>query len=395
MPIIGMTDRVAAFPRIGELRKGGEKTDPKRPGKDLDYFRFTSKDPEVAAAFQAAYGDKPQHINIFFPYANKDENFETWMEEWKGGGLVHRCDGRHVVRYQKDGHYTDPLPGSMECPYQNGQRQRTKEAPGCKEVGRLKIIIPELGRLAYVTALTSSVNDLVEISANLAAFEALRGSLVGIPFVLSRVPRLVSTPEIIDKKETGKRVRREKWLWHIDAAPQWVQAQIGVMRRAALPVFDHAPLALGSGYGDEGDAPIVVDHEPANGNGHDEDAPQAPNGNGNGRNGHDAAHRPAAPETPQNQAVTGDGNGGNGNGRSTASKPSQAHVTPPPPPNVDPETGDVLQFKREVDFQMFFVVLALVVVHDVVDHGLDLMVVQDWDIDAPDIAVHADHRRQA
>jgi hypothetical protein len=39
-------------------------------------------------------------------------------------------------------------------------------------------------------------------------------------------------------------------------------------------------------------------------------------------------------------------------------------------------------------------VLALAVVHDVVHHGVHLLVVQRLDIDAPHVAVHADHRRQ-
>jgi hypothetical protein len=65
----------------------------------------------------------------------------------------------------------------------------------------------------------------------LEAYEAMRGDLRGIPFILSRVARMVSTPSGQD----GKRARREKWLWHLEAQPTWVQAQLSVMQRAALP----------------------------------------------------------------------------------------------------------------------------------------------------------------
>jgi hypothetical protein len=51
--------------------------------------------------------------------------------------------------------------------------------------------------------------------------------------------------------------------------------------------------------------------------------------------------------------------------------------------------------KLKVALQRVFVVLALRVVHDVVHHGVDLLVVQRFDVDAPHVAVHADHGRQA
>jgi hypothetical protein len=71
----------------------------------------------------------------------------------------------------------------------------------------------------------------MDMASVLEAYEAMRGDLRGIPFILSRVPRMVSTPSGQD----GKRARREKWLWHLEAQPTWVQAQLSVMQRAALP----------------------------------------------------------------------------------------------------------------------------------------------------------------
>lgn len=218
MPIIGLTDRGASFPRIGELRKGGEK--PKtgnKPGPDLQHFRFTSQHADVVQKFTEAYGQMPASVNVYLPFATAVENFEAWIEMWGAGSLKWRGNGETLVIWQKpDGTYsTQPKPQPQD---------------GGKQVGRLKIIIPELQRLAYVVALTTSIHDISTMSQTLNAYEALRGDLRGIPFVLSRVPVMVSTPA-----EGGNRVRREKWLWHLEAQPAWVQAQLSVMQRQALP----------------------------------------------------------------------------------------------------------------------------------------------------------------
>jgi hypothetical protein len=100
----------------------------------------------------------------------------------------------------------------------------------CKPVGRLKVIIPELRRLAYVTALTTSIHDIKNLSEQLRALEGVRGTLRGIPMILSRIEREISMPG-----SDGKRVRRSKWLLAIEAAPHWVSLQLQAQERAALP----------------------------------------------------------------------------------------------------------------------------------------------------------------
>ena len=62
---------------------------------------------------------------------------------------------------------------------------------------------------------------------------------------------------------------------------------------------------------------------------------------------------------------------------------------------VDAEARQAVDLEGEVDLQELFVVLALGVVHDVVHHGVHLLVVQRLDVDAPHVAVHPDHGRQA
>jgi len=234
MPIIGLTDRVPRLPLIGILRKGGEKRKGKNKkgedieivGSDLDYFRFDTDDEAAAAAFRAAYGAEPRSIHVFVPFATADENFEAWREDWVASSLKHRCDGQTCVRHlTAKGTYSDePIP----CP------------GDCKQVGRLKLILPELKRFAIVTALTTSIHDILEIHSNLLALETARGSLQGIPLLLKRTSREISTPA-----GNGKRVRREKWLLSVEAQPQWVELQLAAQQQAALPAPSAAsPLLL-------------------------------------------------------------------------------------------------------------------------------------------------------
>lgn len=245
MPIKGLTDKRAALPRVGVLRKGAPKPNDKQPGRDLqNHFRFDTDDSEAAEAFRAAYGDRPNNIRLLLPYATAAENFETWREDWVRGSLKHRCDGEVCVFSRNhDGsssHRPVPCPG------------------GCRPHGRLMVIIPALARMAYVEVSTTSWYDIEELQANLEAVEAMRGDLRGIPMILSRYKRMVSCPVLnTDRgspdygKPTGQRARREKWLLRIEAARDWVQLQLTAMQHAALPGMPAQRLLTVSGDGAE------------------------------------------------------------------------------------------------------------------------------------------------
>lgn len=225
MSIKGLTDKGAAFPRIGELRKGDVKPETgNRPGKDLDYFRFTSDDPATVTAFATAYGSQPRVIRCYLPYRDVESNFQTFMEEWLKGGLVRRCDGENILVERNSKGTYDSTP------------HRCMHTCHCKQVGRLSVIVPELRRFAYVLALTSSTWDIVELHSNLTAVFELTGDLRGIPFILSRKLREVSVPD-----DKGGRVRREKWLLSIEAAPTWVQAKIDQLPQFVEPAQLPAP----------------------------------------------------------------------------------------------------------------------------------------------------------
>jgi hypothetical protein len=269
MPIIGLTDQAARFPQIGQIRKGAPKPEKgNRPGADLKYFRFESNDESVSRAFAAAYGDEPAAINVFLPFPTPEQNFTAWQEEYVASGLVHRCDGETMTQWltPQNTYSFEPKP----CPYHTGEKKRTSSQPGCKPTGRLMVIIPELERLAYVMVGTTSIHDIMELTSNLNAAYAFRGDLTGIPFVLRRMPRMISTPS----GSNGGKARREKWLLFLEPAPQWVSLQIEAMRYKALPGTHKPNLALpqperitvdsitGEILDDDEDENEVVDAEP-------------------------------------------------------------------------------------------------------------------------------------
>ncbi len=61
---------------------------------------------------------------------------------------------------------------------------------------------------------------------------------------------------------------------------------------------------------------------------------------------------------------------------------------------VDPEAGEVRHREAEVALEVFLVVLALGVAHDVVHHGVDVLVLHRRQVDPADIAMDTNHRRQ-
>lgn len=242
MPIKGLTDRGLAFPEIGQIRKGAKKpTDGKRPGADLTYFRveFDEQEKTAAADFLKVYKDKPAQIRIFLPFNEIERMWDAWLEAYTAGRLVARSDGEWIT-YQLDNSGEVIVHNGLDA---NGNRvphpvngiggyDYKGEAVKFKPTGRLKVIVPELARAAYLTVMTTSTHDIGNISSQLAAFKELNGGqLAGIPFVLRRRPKAISTPS----GENGQRARRVKWLISIEADPKWVRAKIGQISTLALP----------------------------------------------------------------------------------------------------------------------------------------------------------------
>lgn len=250
MPIKGLTDRGLAFPEIGQIRKGAKK-EPNRPGVDLTYFRveFDEQEPKAAEAFKAIYKDKPAFIRIIFPFNEIERMWDAWYEAYTAGRMIARSDGEFIT-YMLDEqgeiivhNGTDNAGNRVPHPVDGIAGKDYKGNPiKFKATGRLKVIIPELSRAAYLTVMTTSIHDIGNISAQLGAFKELNnGQLAGIPFLLRRRPKAISTPT-----DNGQRARRVKWLISIEADPEWVKAKLGQVKALAMPHVDEG-LLLPSG----------------------------------------------------------------------------------------------------------------------------------------------------
>lgn len=246
MPIKGLTDRGLALPEIGQIRKGAKK-ETNRPGADLTYFRVEFDETEVKAAeaFRAAYKDKPAAIRIILPFNETERMWDAWMEAYTAGRMIARSDGEYIT-YQLDDksnvivqHGLDKSGQRVKHPVDNiaGHDQKGNNVK-FKHSGRLKVIVPELSRAAYLTVMTTSIHDIGNISDQIAAFKELNnGQLAGIPFILRRRKKMISTPG-----EEGNRVRRAKSLISIEADPEWVKAKLVQLGSLALPNFEQALL---------------------------------------------------------------------------------------------------------------------------------------------------------
>lgn len=241
MPIRGLTDRKLAFPEIGQIRKGMKvptKSGGERP-MDLKYFRveFDEQEKERALLFQQVYGDQPDTINILLPFDDISHVWDAYYEAYVASRMIARSDGEKFL------YLVDPKTGQIVV--QNGMpftahrdvvgtytttESRQQQDIRMKPTGRLKVVVPELKSLVYLTVHTTSVHDIANISSQLEAIHTLNGGrIAGIPLVLRRRPKKVSATV------NGKRQRIEKWLISIEADPTWVKMRLMTMKAAALP----------------------------------------------------------------------------------------------------------------------------------------------------------------
>jgi len=259
MPIRGLTDRESVTPRltpIGQIRKGTKDEQGKMI--DLEYFRFIAKGPKreaVQAAFEVAYGKEPRLVRVVTPYPTVEENWVTWFEQWGDSGLIHRCDGKYMVQWLDENkrYVLDyELEQKRLCPYCSGERPRTKKDSGCSEVGRLIVAIPELlgiGFLGYVTVITTSKNDLVNITASLLDTEQ-KARIVGREFLLAGVPfamhRVEENIGIRYKKKNGDTVKTkgDKWMIRLDPTQKWGQQMLQEAMDRAIGLPAPTPVAL-------------------------------------------------------------------------------------------------------------------------------------------------------
>lgn len=244
----GYKRRQARFPEIGAIRKGAPKTERGYVGEDLTYFRveFDAEDPlhdHMENIFRNQYGDEPKQIDVLLPFPTVDENFTASREAYLASGMVfrgsfwpdenddywvdYRIDLDTGERFFPENEKFDPWSPIGE--YEGKKKKKTPIL--VKPRGRLRVIIPILNRLAFLTLRTGSTWDINFLDEQLRAIEYFQGNLTCIPLQLRRRPMQVS---FIDD---GERKKVEKWLVSIEANPSWVEQKLIETQSSTLPMI--------------------------------------------------------------------------------------------------------------------------------------------------------------
>lgn len=251
--LIGMSERVQnGLPQIGTIHKGAPK--PKgRPGKDLeDHFRIET-DPLEVAAIKAleVYGPKPNPINVWMPFPTVEQNLETWFEAYQANGLVGRSEGRDgkiIKLIDHVGNYGTPgdllvYRGAVVKPfldYKVGDEMphtptAGKDARGngipWSAVGRLRVVIDEVGRAVVYLLQTTSFFDCDRLTQNLTNYYAnyTNGDLQGVPMQLKRSPVLVRW------NQNGQRKSKINWLCSLELHPAYFATKVNAFKAQYLP----------------------------------------------------------------------------------------------------------------------------------------------------------------
>lgn len=250
-----------AFPEVGIIRKGGQKQkrmvdgrEVETVGKDLsDRFRLTFYPgaEEIAATFFSLYDTfTPHRIHAMVPFRSVWDAWSRANEAYNSGRLIAKADDNHFIMLR------DPLTG--EFIIRNGDPHRPYTPGECIEyerkgkgyklklrpTGRLRLFLPEIGRLVTFTLKTTSFYDCLNVEQHLGALQAIAdalngGNAAGIPIYVYRAER-----EVVWNRPDGGAQRVSKWLVHVEPDPDWVKAAIrrlanfaftGEMRSPLLP----------------------------------------------------------------------------------------------------------------------------------------------------------------
>jgi hypothetical protein len=214
MPILGITQQRAGgtgLPRIAKVHKGGPKIERKNAknetylsvGEDLEYFRveFAEGYEFLSADFAQMYGAEPRELPVMFNNDTVDQVLDAWYEDWDSHGtMLHRCDGAvQAVCYNKSTGYFEH------------NRACVTPACKCKKTARLELIMlgfmEATGILGTITFETHSDQDIRTLYARLSSYQAMLGSLRGVPMILRRAPREIGAPKTKRNPQSGEQVR--------------------------------------------------------------------------------------------------------------------------------------------------------------------------------------------
>jgi len=256
-PIVGLTDRSPSFKEIGRLRLGIPKSEAQVSGpKEIGWFRadFRPDALDALALFITEYGQQPTSIHFRLPFAEISRCWDAMYECYNKFGMLGMADGKRwlYLRHNKtgellvkdgvpthaDGTLTDDdgvvyLPFCAKVAVYSYMSKKGEEVKVfARPTGRLRILIPELKRAAYVQIITNSLYNCIHLSEQLAGVAEIAKS-VGMS--ITQVPMTITRrKESISVSFNGHKQMQERYLLNIEIDPRWMEAQFAYMN-AMLP----------------------------------------------------------------------------------------------------------------------------------------------------------------
>jgi hypothetical protein len=276
------TRQSIAFPEVGQIRKGTPKI--KHEGKFIQgsdlksFFRvafFPGADeakaiykelhPDLFTKYDLTYrrpgeyaepdGFETPKLRALIPFRSVFDGWEWFNEAYSAGTLIAKADDNHIISQKNPLNTREYLIYKGEpfkefkhgdvITYSRGGRDFTLPfRTSC----RLRLFLPELGRLVTFVLKSTSFYDRLNIDAQLGGIQFLadtlnRGNAGGIPLIVYRREQDVSW-----NKPDGTAARVKKWLINIEADPDWVKAAVARLGNFALTgeIINQALLPLGS-----------------------------------------------------------------------------------------------------------------------------------------------------
>jgi hypothetical protein len=264
MPIVGLTDRSPSFKEIGRLRLGIPKSEAQVSGpKEIGWFRadFRPDAQDALALFITEYGQQPTSIHFRLPFAEINRCWDAMYEVYNKFGMLGMSDGRRwlYLRHNKTGELLVKdgvpthaegtkvnedgevyLPFEPKVPVYSYTSQKGKEVKVyARPTGRLRILIPELKRAAYVQIITNSLYNCIHLSEQLAGVAEIAKS-VGMN--ITQVPMTITRrKETISVSYDGHKQMQERYLLNIEIDQRWMEAQFNY-QNTLMPGASFAPI---------------------------------------------------------------------------------------------------------------------------------------------------------
>ena len=213
MPIRNLTER-RQLPRLGKLHLGIKKDGQKgQYPSAVDYFVIHDDHP-LAEAFHAAYGEKPQELDIRFPSHDPEDFATQYFYAYKSSaGRICRGDG-YKADAMLDADELTRSGGAIELiTWASSQTKRVirqvidcagegydgcapcplYEAKGCNRLMMLQFFLDGVPGIGIWQIDTSSIHGISNINNTVAMIRLLTGDkIAGIPLKLRLVPQEVA-----------------------------------------------------------------------------------------------------------------------------------------------------------------------------------------------------------